>query len=155
MKSDEVKAGERYLYIAQCADGEHCAGLVRIKECQEKCAIAYFEEVYKDHSGNGYLRYLKKQDTQWQFLTNIWRCRIVERFRSEKHISAMDKREAQAVGISLPELIDREGRKEILQQLVDTMEYGKTYCVLIEKNTRNDGFSETVSFDLKFEKLEG
>lgn len=60
MKKDEVSIGEKYIYILRCADGEHCVSLVQIKECRNNCAIACFEEVYKDHSGNGYFRFLKR-----------------------------------------------------------------------------------------------
>lgn len=62
---------------------------------------------------------------------------------------------AREAGANLYELIDRQGKREILERLVSDMEYGKTYCVVLEKSTTNNGFSETVSFDLRFEKMEG
>lgn len=79
----------------------------------------------------------------------------MEHYRSEKRISHMDMKAAQDTGVNLYELIDRQEKREILEQLVDAMEYGKTYCVVLEKSTTNNGFSETVSFDLRFKKMEG
>lgn len=79
----------------------------------------------------------------------------MERYRSERHISYMDIKAAREAGANLYELIDRQGKREILERLVSDMEYGKTYCVVLEKSTTNNGFSETVSFDLRFEKMEG
>lgn len=59
-KKETVLVGDRCWYILPSKDGEYSISLVRIKECQEEIAIVSFEEVYKDHSGNGYFRYLKK-----------------------------------------------------------------------------------------------
>lgn len=79
----------------------------------------------------------------------------MEHYRSERHISYMDIKATRDTGANLYELIDRQEKREVLEQLVDALEYGKTYCVLLERSTTNNGFSETVSFDLRFEKMEG
>lgn len=79
----------------------------------------------------------------------------MEHYRNVKQITSMDMQNARSSGIKLPEFIDKQGKREIIEQLVDAMEYGKTYHVMIEKSVVNNGLSETVSFDLRFEKLGG
>ena len=79
----------------------------------------------------------------------------MEHYRNEKKISYMDIKDAQGAELNLFEFIERQGKREILEQLFEAMEYGKAYRVLLEKSTENNGFSTTLSFDLRFEKLEG
>nr|UWI04071.1 MAG: hypothetical protein [Bacteriophage sp.] len=79
----------------------------------------------------------------------------MERFRREEQIPYIDIRNAWGADVNLLELIERKEKKELLERLADAMEYGKTYCVLLEKSVAEDGFSKTLSLDLRFQKMEG
>lgn len=78
----------------------------------------------------------------------------MEHYRNKKQITFTEMQAARGAGVNLLEFIDRQGRKELLECLVDAMEYGTPYCVVMEKSVAENGFTETVTFDLRFRKME-
>lgn len=80
---------------------------------------------------------------------------IMKRYRNEEKISYIDIRKAWDAGTDLVESIEWKEKMKLLERLADAMEYGKTYCVVLEKSVTEDGLTKTLLLDLSFQKTEG
>lgn len=76
----------------------------------------------------------------------------MEHYKTVRRISAREKLSTH--GVDICELIEKQGKRQLFEELADNMEYGTPYCVVIEKKVLNDGLSSTLSLDIKFEKME-
>lgn len=76
----------------------------------------------------------------------------MEHYKIERRISAREKLSVH--GVDICKLIEKQGKRQLIEELADNMEYGTPYCVVIEKKILNDGLSSTLSLDIKFKKME-
>lgn len=79
--------------------------------------------------------------------------RVISHYRDEKAISYFDTLEARNAGVNVIELCERQAKREIIEKLLDEMEYGKPCCVRIDKSVVTNGLSTVLSIDLQIEEL--
>ena len=76
----------------------------------------------------------------------------MEHYKTVRRVSGREKLSVH--GVDICDLIEKQGKRQLFEELADNIEYGSPYCVVIEKKVLNDGLSSTLSLDIKFEKME-
>ena len=76
----------------------------------------------------------------------------MEHYKTERRIS--DREKLSVHGVDICKLIEKQGKRQLFEELADSMEYGTPYCVVIEKKILNDGLSSTLSLEWRNRKHE-